>query len=185
MWFKNARLYCLNEAIGASPEEIEKKLTEQIFHPCSSHDKSKYGWISPLGKQGEMLTHVQGDYIMLCAQKQERLLPSSVVNEAADEKVAELEERQGRKIYRKEKRQIKDDVFVSLLPRAFTRNQQTFAYISTKDNLIVVNSASAPKAEALLSLLRESLGSLKVSIPDANRAPSDVMTRWLKRATCE
>jgi len=65
MWFKNVRLYCLNEAIDASPEELEKKLTEQIFHPCGSHDKSKYGWISPLGKEGEMLTHVQGDYTML------------------------------------------------------------------------------------------------------------------------
>lgn len=180
MWFKNARLYCIDEAIDASAEELEQQLAEQIFHPCSSHDKSRYGWISPLGKDGEMLTHVQGDYIMLCAQKQERILPTSVVNEATDEKVAELEERQGRKIYRKEKRQIKDDVFVSLLPRAFTRNQQTYAYISAKDNLIVVNSASAPKAEALLNLLRESLGSLKVSIPDAKRAPSDVMTRWLK-----
>lgn len=180
MWFKNARLYCLNEAIDASPEELEQRLAEHIFHPCSSHDKSRYGWVSPLGKEGEMLTHVQGDYIMLCAQKQERILPASVVNDATEEKVAELEERQGRKIYRKEKRQIKDDVFVSLLPRAFTRNQQTYAYISARDNLIVVNSASAPKAEALLNLLRESLGSLKVSIPDAKRAPSDVMTRWLK-----
>ena len=180
MWFKNVRLYCLNEAIEASAEELEKKLVEQIFHPCGSHDKTKYGWVSPLGKEGEMLTHVQGDYIMLCAQKQEKILPSSVVNEVTDEKVAELEERQGRKIYRKEKRQIKDDVFVSLLPRAFTSNQQTYAYISARDNLIVVNSASAPKAEAFLNLLRESLGSLKVSIPDAIRAPSDVMTRWLK-----
>lgn len=180
MWFKNARLYCLNEAIDASPEELEQRLAEHIFHPCGSHDKSRYGWVSPLCKEGEMLTHVQGDYIMLCAQKQERILPTSVVNDATEEKVAELEERQGRKIYRKEKRQIKDDVFVSLLPRAFTRNQQTYAYISARDNLIVVNSASAPKAEALLNLLRESLGSLKVSIPDAKRAPSDVMTRWLK-----
>lgn len=180
MWFKNVRLYCLTEAIDASPEELEQKLTEQAFVPCGNHDKSKYGWVSPLGKEGEMLTHVQGDYVMLCAQKQERILPASVVNDATEEKVAELEERQGRKIYRKEKRQIKDDVFVSLLPRAFTRNQQTFAYISARDNLIVVNSASAPKAEALLNLLRESLGSLKVSLPDAKRAPSDVMTRWLK-----
>ena len=180
MWFKNIRLYCLNEALTVSPEALAQTLTDQIFHPCSSHDKSKYGWISPLGKEGEMLTHVQGDDIMLCAQKQEKILPTSVINEATDEKVAELEERQGRKIYRKEKRQIRDDVFVSLLPRAFTRNQQTFAYISGKDNLIVVNSSSAPKAEALLSLLRESLGSLKVSLPDANRAPSDMMTRWLK-----
>lgn len=180
MWFKNLRLYCLNTAIDVSPEELEQKLEEQAFHPCSSHDKSRYGWVSPLGKEGEMLTHVQGDYIMLCAQKQERLLPASVVNEATEEKVAELEERQARKIYRKEKRQIKDDVYVSLLPKAFTRNQQTIAYISAKDKLIVVNASSASKAEALLSLLRESLGSLKVSIPDAQRSPSDVMTRWLK-----
>jgi recombination associated protein RdgC len=180
MWFKNIRLYCIDQAVEASPEKLETMLAEQVFHACSSHDKSKYGWVSPLGKEGEMLTHVQGDYIMICAQKQEKILPASVVNEATDEKVAELEERQGRKIYRKEKRQIKDDVFVSLLPRAFTRNQQTYAYISAKDNLIVVNSASAPKAEALLNLLRESLGSLKVSLPDAKQAPSDVMTRWLR-----
>ncbi len=180
MWFKNVRLYCLNQAIDISPEELETRLAEQLFHPCSSHEKSSYGWVSPLGKEGEMLTHVLGDPIMICAQKQERILPASVVNEATEEKVAELEQRQGRKIYRKEKRQIKDDVFVSLLPRAFTRNLQTWAYISAQDNLIVVNSASAPKAEALLGLLRESLGSLKVSLPDANKAPSDVMTRWLK-----
>ena len=60
------------------------------------------GWISPIGKDGEMLTHVVGDYIMICAQRQDRILPASVVRDATDEKVAELEDRQGRKIYRKE-----------------------------------------------------------------------------------
>lgn len=103
-----------------------------------------------------------------------------MINEATDEKVAELEERQGRKIYRKEKRQIRDDVFVTLLPRAFTRNQQTFAYLSLADNLLVVNSGSAPKAEELLTLLRDTLGSLPVEIPTTSRAPADVMTRWLR-----
>lgn len=180
MWFKNVRLYCFTQPFENSAEELETKLAEKLFHPCSSHDVSKYGWVSPLGKEGEMLTHALGDYIMICAQKQDRLLPASVINDATEEKVAELEQRQGRKIYRKEKRQIKDDVFVSLLPRAFTRNQQTFAYIAPKDNLIVVNTGSAPKAEALLNLLRESLGSLPVALPDSKRAPSDVMTRWLK-----
>ncbi|PCJ24989.1 MAG: recombination-associated protein RdgC [SAR86 cluster bacterium] len=180
MWFKNARLYCFTQAFEFSAEELETKLDAQLFHPCSSHDKSKYGWISPLGKDGEMLVHALGDYIMVCAQKQERILPASVINEATEEKVAELEARQGRKIYRKERRQIKDDVFVSLLPRAFTRNQQTFAYIAPKENLIVINTVSATKAEALLSLLRESLGSLPVVLPESKRAPSDVMTRWLK-----
>ena len=180
MWFKNARLYCLTKPFENSAEELETKLAEQLFHPCSSHDKAKFGWVSPLGKEGEMLIHALGDYIMVCAQKQERILPASVINDATEEKVAELEERQGRKVYRKERRQIKDDVYISLLPRAFTRNQQTFAYIAPKENLIVINTASAPKAEALLSLLRESIGSLPVALPDTRRAPGDVMTRWLK-----
>lgn len=180
MWFKNVRLYCFTKPFENSAEELEAKLSEEIFQPCSNHDKSSMGWISPLGKEGEMLTHVVGDYIMICAQKQERLLPASVVRDAAEEKVAELEERQGRKIYRKEKQQIKEDVYVTLLPRAFTRNQQLFAYIALKENLIVVNTASPSKAEAVLDLLRDTIGSLPVALPSSKLAPSDVMTRWLK-----
>jgi recombination associated protein RdgC len=121
-----------------------------------------------------------GDYIMLCAQKQDRLLPASVVREATEEKIAELEVRQARKVYRKEKREIQDDMYSTLLPRAFTRSTKTFAYISRSENLLVVNSASAPKAEEFLNLLRDTLGSFPVALPDSKRAPADVMTRWLK-----
>jgi len=181
MWFKNARVYCLTKDLELSPEEIETRLAPQEFQPCSSHDKSKIGWVSPLGREGQMLTHVVAGYVMVCAQKQERLLPASVVKDATDEKVAELEERQGRKIYRKERAQIKDDVYATLLPRAFTRNQLIYAYLSPKDNLLIVNTASTPKAEDLLNLLRESLGSLPVALPNVKIAPSDVMTRWLKK----
>lgn len=128
-----------------------------------------------------MLTHVVGDYLMICAQKQEKILPASVINEAVEERVAELESKYDRKVYRKEKQQIKDDVYVTLLPRAFARNQRIFAYLAPKDNLLVVNSASAPKAEELLNYLRSSIESLPVTLPNTNRAPSDVMTRWLKQ----
>ncbi|MDF1765378.1 MAG: recombination-associated protein RdgC [Gammaproteobacteria bacterium] len=180
MWFKNLRFYTFAKPLVQTFDEVETALADKVFEPCGSMEKARLGWISPLGREGEMLTHVQGQYLMLCCQKQERLLPASVVNEATDEKVAELEERQGRQIYRKEKRQIRDDVFVTLLPRAFTRNTQTFAYISLADNLLVVNSSSAPKAEELITLLRDTLGSLPVEIPATNRAPADVMTRWLR-----
>ncbi|MDC3361303.1 recombination-associated protein RdgC [Gammaproteobacteria bacterium] len=180
MWFKNLRVYTFTKPLAQSFEEIETALADKPFEPCGSMEKARLGWVSPLGREGEMLSHVQGPYLMLCSQKQERLLPAAVVNEATEEKVAELEERQGRKIYRKEKRQIRDDVFVTLLPRAFTRNQQTFAYLSLADNMLIVNSSSAPKAEELITLLRDTLGSLPVEIPSTNRAPADVMTRWLR-----
>lgn len=180
MWFKNIRLYCFTEPFELSPEDLELSLSEKLFQPCGSHDKTRMGWVSPLGNEGEMLTHVVGAYIMICAQKQDRILPASVVRDATEERVAELEERQGRKIYRKEKRQIQDDTFATLLPRAFTKNQQVFAYLAPKENLLVVNTVSAPRAEDFLNLLRDSLGSLPVALPSSKRAPSDVMTRWLK-----
>ncbi|MAM71404.1 MAG: recombination-associated protein RdgC [Gammaproteobacteria bacterium] len=189
MWFKNLRLYCLVSPFDLSIEELEASLAEHSFTPCASYEKSRIGWVSPLGDAAPiideedvtpMLTHVIGDYIMLCAQKQDRLLPASVVREATAERVAELEQRQARKIYRKEKREIQDDVFSALLPRAFPRSSKTFAYISRADNLLVVDSASAPRAEELINLLRDSLGSIPLAIPDSKRAPGAVMTHWLK-----
>lgn len=201
MWFKNLRLFCLAQPFELPLDEFESQLADYAFIPCANYEKSRMGWVSPLGnaapvneaaegdaeidQQGNeetapMLTHAVGDYIMLCAQTQNRLLPASVVREATEEKVVELEGRQARKIYRKEKREIQDDVYNMLLPRAFTRSTMTFAYISRSEKLLVVNAASAPKAEEFLNLLRDTLGSFPVALPDSKRAPSDVMTRWLK-----
>ncbi len=64
MLFKNLRLYVLTEPFGLSVEELEAKLVENLFQPCSSFDKSSLGWVSPLGREGEMLTHTIGDFTM-------------------------------------------------------------------------------------------------------------------------
>jgi recombination associated protein RdgC len=42
-----------------------------------------------------------------------------------------------------------------------------------------VNTASAARAEDLLSLLREALGNLPVVIPDTQKSPVIVMSQWL------
>lgn len=184
MWFKNLRLYCLTKPFTLSQEDLEKQLGDYVFAPCSSYEKSRIGWVSPIPttdtETEPALSHVVGNYIMLCAQTQDRLLPASVVRDYTEEKVAELEERQARKIYRKEKKQIQEDMVAQLLPQAFTRNQQLYAYIAPKENLLVVNAASAPKAEEFVNLLRDTLGSFPVALPDSVRSPSDVMTQWLR-----
>jgi recombination associated protein RdgC len=191
MWFRNLRLYCLAQPFDLPLEDLESQLTGNTFVPCAGYEKSRIGWVSPLGDaapenaEGEevapMLTHVVGDYIMLCAKKQDRLLPATVVREATAEKIAEIEARQARKVYRKEKREIQDDVYGSLLPRAFTRSSRLYAYIARKEQLLVVDAASAPKAEEFLNLLRDTLGSFPVALPDSKSAPAAVMTRWLKQ----
>ncbi len=110
MWFKNIRLYCLTKPFTLSLEDLETQLADHHFQPCSSYEKSRIGWVPPIKPDNEeaepAMIHAVGEYIMICAQNQDRLLPASVIREATEEKVAEIETRQARKIYRKEKRQI-------------------------------------------------------------------------------
>ena len=196
MWFKNLRLCCLTQHFDLSVEEFESQLAGYAFAPCSNYEKSRVGWVSPLGNaavvgEGEReregneegdgvaptLTHSVGDYIMLCARTQDRLLPASVVREATLEKIAAIEVRQARKVYRKEKREIQDNVFASLLPRAFTRSSRTFAYISRAEKLLVIDNANAPKEEEILNFLRDTRGSFPIALANRKRARRDVMTR--------
>jgi len=180
MWFKNLRLYRLTEQWTMTPEELNAALEPFVFHPCGSLDPLRYGWVSPLGRHGSELVHATNDYIMICAQKQEKILPAGVINEQLEQKVAAISDAEARKVGRKERQELKDEIIFSLLPRAFTKSSLDFAYIAPKEGLIVVNASSAKRAEDLLSALREALGSLRTLPLTVKNAPNQVMTHWLR-----
>ncbi len=180
MWFRNLQLYRLVDPVSADPEALKQQLAEHDFTPCSGLDTHRIGWDRPLGKQGQQLVHLTNGRVMLCMRREERILPPAVVREAVEEKVEQIESSEARPVGRKEKSRLKDEIIVDLLPRAFTRSQRLFAYIDPRVGLIVVDSAASKKAEELLNLLRESLGSLKVRPLAVSHSPSLLMTRWLE-----
>ena len=182
MWFKNLAVYRFTEAFTHSIEELEEKLADKRFHPCGKQDISRYGWTPPSGS-AEALAYASSGFIMLCGKKEEKVLPSQVINEMLQEKVAELEQAESRKLSGKEKSRLKDELIFELLPRAFAFSRKTYAYIDPKGGWIVVDAASAKKAEDLLSLLRQSLGSLPVVPLTSADKPALVMTDWLKNQT--
>jgi recombination associated protein RdgC len=96
------------------------------------------------------------------------------------EKVDEIESEQMRKVYKKEREQIKDEIVQAFLPRAFIRKSATFAAIAPTQGLIIVNASSPKRAEDLLSTLREAIGSLPVRPLTVKIAPSATMTDWVK-----
>lgn len=179
MWFKNLSVFRLTEAFTLSSDELEQKLEPMQFTPCGPHELATMGWTAPLGKSSQQLLHSSNGFMMLCAKKEERVLPTSVINEMTAERIADKEEQQKRKLSKRERTEIKDELIFELLPKAFTFSTFTYAYIDPKGGWLVVDSASAKKAEDLLSLLRKSLGSLPaIPINTVNR-PSTVMTEWL------
>ncbi|MCX7089241.1 MAG: recombination-associated protein RdgC [Methylococcales bacterium] len=179
MWFKNLTLFRFTEPFTLSPAEVEEKLQAMLFKPCGNHEEASFGWTAPLGKASDQLVHANNGFMMLCSKREEKVLPAAVVSEMVQEKILEAEERESRKLSKKERTDIKDEIIFDLLPRAFAFSRKTYAYIDPKGGWLVVDSASAKKAEDLLSNLRKCLGSLPAIPPVTVTKPILTLTQWL------
>lgn len=182
MWFKNLILFRFTETFTYSETDLEELLQHQNFRPCGNLEPSSFGWTSPLGRHSELLVHSGNGFMMICARKEEKLLPASVINEFVADRVAEIEDQQGRPVRRKEREGIRDEVIFELLPKAFSRSVRTYAYIDPRQGSLVVDAASDKKAEELLTLLRDSLGTLSAVPPATNERPTAIMTSWLSHS---
>ncbi|SUW65143.1 Recombination-associated protein rdgC [Buttiauxella agrestis] len=180
VWFKNLMVYRLSRDITLSADDMEKQLAAFTFTPCGSQDMAKTGWVSPMGSHSDALTHVANGQIVICARKEEKIIPAPVIKQELEAKISRLEAEQARKLKKTEKDSLKDEVLHSLLPRAFSRFNQTMMWIDTVNGLIMVDCASAKKAEDTLALLRKSLGSLPV-VPLALENPIELtLTEWVR-----
>ncbi|MEM8564697.1 MAG: recombination-associated protein RdgC [Pseudomonadota bacterium] len=179
MWFKNIRAYRLTTAFSLGPQQLSEKLAQRPFVHCAKSQALALGWVSPLDQEQGELVHAAEGRFLFKLKREEKLLPSTVVRELLDEKISSIESEQGRKVYRKERLALKDEIVQDCLPRAFTRSGFVSAYLDTQSNWLFIDAASASRAEELLNVLRECIGSFPVLLPQVNNAPLSVMTNWL------
>lgn len=180
MWFKNLLLYRLHGASELDGATLEDALADHAAAPLGQADARRLGWTAPAGRLGggRLVHDIQGQRL-LSVLRQERLLPASVVREEVDERVADIEQAEGRKVTRKEKTALKEEITEALLPQAFVRRQKTDLWWDLDRGLIGINVASRARAEDILDLLRETLGSLQVTPLTAQTLPIRAMTEWL------
>ncbi len=179
MFFKNLQVYRFTRPLEQDEKALERNLEEFKFKACGSQDVSKLGWVFPMGKTGSMYTHIANQQILICLKKEEKMLPAGVIKDQLNERVEAIEAEQGRALKKKEKDSLKEDIVMQLLPRAFSRMSQTFAWIDPESDMLYVDASSARKAEELISLLRKTLGSLPVVPIQLKNQADVVMTDWL------
>lgn len=177
VWFKNLQLYRLDKEWTLPAGELEEKLAARPLLPCSAMSLESRGWVSPCGD--EQLVYGVEKHLMLALGTEQKLLPSSVVNDAVKQRAAEFEKEKGFKPGRKQLRDFKDIVSAELLPRAFSRRNTTRAWIDPVAQRIVVDSSSPTRAEQLIEHLRDTLGELSVSLPQTEISPGQRLTEWL------
>ena len=182
MFFKNLLVYRLTQTLALdTAEALQAAMATKLAREPASQELSTYGFIAPYGKgEDAPLVYERNGYLLIAARKAMRQLPGSVIREAVAKKVEDIEADQGRKVYKKERDQIKDEIIQALMPHAFVRNSHTLAAIDLKAGLILVNTSSANAAEDLLSTLREVIGTLPVRPLTVKVSPAASMTEWVK-----
>ena len=180
MWFKNIKLFRLEETFNHSIDELERMLETHKFVPCKGQDIERMGWTDVLGKGSDALVHKIGDDLFFRCKIEKKMLPASVINDELAEKEENFELEHGRTLKKKEQSELKEQIITNLLPRAFSLFKETWIWINTKDNFLVVNAGSDKVSDDVISLLRKSLGSLPVQPFAFNKEITEVLTSWIQ-----
>jgi len=176
MWFRNLQLYRLPAPWKLELSALVEQLARGRFVPCGSQDPLSRGWVPPRG--GELVHFVGGQWLLSLAVEQ-RLLPSSVVNDEVKERAGKMAAEQGYPPGRKALRDLKDQVTTELLPRAFLRRRKTPVWIDPVHGWLGVDAPSLMKAEEVLEHLRQCLDDLPLALVKTQHSPAAAMSGWL------
>ncbi|MEF3081909.1 recombination-associated protein RdgC [Luteimonas sp. SMYT11W] len=184
MFFRHLTLFRFPIALDLS--ELDTRLAEFPLRPVGPLELSSHGFVSPLGRDAEAITHRGPDElqaIWLTVVGEERILPGPVVNELLSKRIQEFDQKQGRRPGGKMRKQMKDDLLQELMPRAFVKPVRVDALIDLRNGVIAVNTSSRKAAEHVVSQVRAALGSLPTLPLNAEVSPRGVMTGWIAGET--
>lgn len=177
MWFRNLQLYRLTPGLRLDPDRLGERLAKHPLTPCGGLERQRIGWRPVRGEDD--FVHAQDGQCLIALGIEDKLLPSSVVKQAAEEKIAEIAEAEGYRPGSKRRREIREQVEDDLLPRAFVKRATLHAWLDPVNGWLAVDAASATRAEALVKQLGESMPDLAVKLPHTAMSPGAAMTAWL------
>jgi recombination associated protein RdgC len=181
-WFKNLTIHQI-EGFSLDAEELSRRLAANLFTPCTEHEVSRKGWVSPINEQSEQLVYECMGGMLICLKSERKDLPARVVNQKLKERIAarQAELGEGEVVGREERQSMREEVILELIPKCFSTHDHLKAYIDCKAGLVVIDSASEKEAEQLMETLRSHIGDAATTRPVGvmNSIP-EVMSNWIR-----
>ncbi len=177
MFFRNLTLFRFPTTTRL--DDLDGGLDECQLKPVGPLELSSRGFISPFGRDSDVLAARQRDAIWLTVGGEDKILPGSVVNDMLAKKLDEIEQKEGRKPGGRTRKRIKDELITDLLPRAFVKPSRTDALLDLEHGIVVVDTSSRKSGENVVSEIRRALGSFPALPLNAEVAPRSVLTGWI------
>ncbi|MDB5987818.1 MAG: recombination-associated protein RdgC [Nevskia sp.] len=177
IWFKNLQLFTMAPSWEVSPAKLEEALAAHPLLPCNAASMQSQGWQLPTPDSGWV--YKQDSNMLVTLGVQQKLLPAAVINQAAKQKAAQIEQQQGFALGRKQMRDLKERIADELRPRAFVREKSIRAWLDPARRRFIVDSPTPKVAEEVAGALRTDLGEFPATPLITQTAVSAAMTTWL------
>lgn len=180
MAIKNAILFLSEQPLAPLLNNLDEALAENECRDPGKTEHSTDGFAPlPLSHDEPVLSLRAQDFVMCYYQSCERMLPPQIVNEELAERVGELQEKENRKVGRKERAEIKEQIVFELLPQAFIKKSRTPVIFDLKQNIVFIGATSSGVAEKAVAALRKALGSMPVKPVAATLGGSEHIAQLL------
>lgn len=177
MWFRNLQAYRITSA-NITLNSLEEALSQHALQSCMQMEMQSRGWVTPREEQ-QNFVHAYGQQWLIALGVEKKLLPAAVINQHAKDRLTKIAQMQGYKPGKKQIRDMKEATIIELMPRAFTQRHKTYGWIDSISNRLIIDTASAHKADEFVEMLLKSVSGLTLAPLETKISPSSAMTRWL------
>lgn len=176
--FNNAFIYKILNLPEHGAIAFDVSMQPQAFVPCGATQPKSMGWVPPRGEaNGLLMESVAGQLICKLAIET-KSVPKSEIDKHVAAQVDAIEQATGRKPGKKERRDLKDEAMLALLPNAFAKRKDVLVWIDPKACTLVIAAGSQSAADDVITAIVRDMG-LVVSLISTLHSPQSTMTQWL------
>lgn len=140
------------------------------FMPCGPTQQASVGFVPPRAAHGAWCESIAGHWIV-AVKIQTKTVPPSEIDKWVDAAAGKVEQETGRKPGKKQRRELKEQALLELLPKAFPKDKVVLVWVDSVVGLVALDTASPAVADQVWSLLAQvsgaSLATLQTTVAPA------------------
>ena len=184
---KNFIAFRINPTFVIAPVVLEQLLSKNAFVSIGATQEKTTGFVDPLYRDNEAVQGQERKFVRLCGDAmvfalkiEKKSVPSSIIKQELKVRAAARELETGFAPGSKWKKDTKEEIIISNLPKCFPKSSELQGYLDLKNKLLIVGSGSPKAAEDLASVLRKEIEGLEPRFFAVTSRPGFQLTEWVR-----
>lgn len=182
--FKNATIYRIAPGFISSLPIIEECLAKHPFAECGPTQQDSSGWVPPRADNGAIVESVGGQLLMNL-RTDTRKVPADALDKRVEEICSRVEDETGRRPGKKQRKELKEQALLELLPQAFIKTSTTMVWIDRRNDIMVIDTANQSRADHVASMAVRALDCLILHCINTAKSPAAAMSAWLQEGAAD